>query len=268
MYLVDNHAHLQFSEFNSFKDQALANARKAGVKNIVVSGISSDDWRDIKHLANEHFDIIPSFGVHPWEVEKQPADWFRLLQKYLKKIPSGVGEIGLDRWIKPRNETLQKEFFIKQMNLAAKLNLPVSIHILKAWDWYFEVIKEINPMPKRMMFHVFNGSIQVLEKLLATEAMFSIGGNILDKKRKQAREVFQAIPEDRLLLETDSPSMLPPEEYRISSPTVVNGKIINEPANLDKIASGLAEIKGVDKISLIKTTYENSKNFWGDIFNE
>ena len=224
----DAHNHLQDSRFDGIRQNLIREMRTAGVTRCVVNGTCPDDWPRVAKLAAEYPDlIIPSFGLHPW---KQPTEgWFEQLVGYLDSVPNAcIGECGLDRWMEGHDIEKQTAIFVKQLQLATERNLPISIHCLKAWGPLIEVL-ESNPLPERgFLLHSYGGSAELVPRLAKLGAYFSFSGYFLHSRKHKVRDAFLRVPSDRLLLETDAPDMLPPENV-ISHP-LPGG--LNHPANL------------------------------------
>ncbi|MBN2491433.1 MAG: TatD family hydrolase [Planctomycetes bacterium] len=263
--LIDAHLHLQDPELQPHLEGVLARAATAGVERLVVNGTSEDDWSAVRELAAEHPSVVPCFGVHPWFATERSGRWRQRLREFLESVPSAVGEIGLDRWVTPRDEAAQEELFRAQLALARKLARPVTIHCLKAWDWMMRVLRDEPSLEAGMHFHAFDGPVAVIEPLLAEGACFSFAGNVLAPGRKRARAALAALPLERLLLESDAPDMPPPPAYRTHELRDAEGRILNEPANLGAVVRGLAELKGVAPERLAEATTENARRFFGEI---
>lgn len=243
--LIDCHLHLQDPAIKPHLPQILSRASESGVRLMVCNGTCEDDWPAVAELARTHRQIVPCFGLHPWYVPKRSADWLARLETFLRATPSGVGEIGLDRWIEPRDEPAQEQAFRAQLALARQLGRPVMIHCLRAWGWLMDVLRDEPPLPQGMLIHAFGGSPELIAPLAEMGAYFSFAGNIFEEKRHKARETLQTVPIDRLLIETDAPDMLPPPDcctHAIAS----DGRLLNEPANLPAIFPGIAQLRNVD----------------------
>jgi TatD DNase family protein len=221
------------------------------------NGTAEDDWQDVLDLATAHTDILPFFGLHPWFVKDRSPDWLTNLRSFLDAVPSAIGEIGLDRHIQDRDEAAQEEVFRAQLALAVDRELPVTIHCLKAWGWLLDVLADIPSLPP-MLIHAYGGSAEVVQPLTTMGAYFSFGGSVLGQNHLRARAALQAVPLDRLLIETDAPALLPPEPYRPHALETADGERYNEPANLPAIAEGVAELLRVSSGSLIAITAENA----------
>lgn len=265
---VDSHVHLQAAEFRPHLDEILSRAADAGVKLLVSNGTRESDWEELATLARRNPCVVPCFGLHPWYAGERSSRWLRDLERYLTEYPSAVGEIGLDRWIEPRNEKAQDEVFRVQLDLARSLGRPAVIHCVRAWGRIDDVLRDQKPFPSGLLFHAFGGPVEILCSLIKKGAFFSFSGTALKPTNTRVRAAVRAVPRDRLLLETDAPDMLPPEPFRshwISGP---DGRPINEPSNLAEIARGVADLRGESIDRLAKTTWENAQRLFSGLLNE
>lgn len=262
--LIDNHLHLQDTAFSGQLDQVLEQAGQRGVNFFCCNGTSPSDWSSVREIWNNHSGIIPSFGVHPWKVNDLPDDWFDQLHKLLDEIPAAIGEIGIDRWITPRDEKLQEEIFRKQLRLASERNLPVSVHCLRAWDWLLRILKE-EKQPPAILLHAFSGSPELIDTLVEKNCWFSFAGNLHRKEKQKLRECFKKVPLERLLLETDSPDIPPPRGMNINSTIKNHGQLINEPANLSAILTKAADLMTMPAGDFAEALWQNANRFWGEL---
>jgi TatD DNase family protein len=259
---VDSHVHLQDAAFADDLSAVLLRAGQAGIIKMICNGTSQTDWPMVLDLVQKHAAIIPCFGLHPWFVKNRTADWLDELESFLARTPSCIGEIGLDRWIADRDEQVQEEVFRDQLSLAVKLNKPVMVHCVRAWGPLMDVLQSLPTLPPAMLIHAFGGSAELIKPLTQMGAYFSFAASVLDPKREKARLALQAMPADRLLLETDSPDLPPSEPYRmIESIMMKDGSCRNEPANLPLFAVKIAEIKNVSLDELSMQTTNNAKKF-------
>jgi TatD DNase family protein len=261
--LVDCHIHLQDESFADDLPAVLGRAADAGVSRFACNGSSIDDWPAVTTLARKHAQIIPCFGVHPWYVGQQPVTWLEELRRCLLSMPGAVGEIGLDRWIDPRDEPLQERFFRQQLAIARELNRPVMVHCLRAWGWLLDVLKVEPPPAEGMLIHAFGGSAEMIRPLANMGAYFSFAGNVLEPRRWRAREALAAVPVDRLLIETDSPDLPPPKDFRSYGQARADGRIRNEPANLPRILRGIAQVRHADEAQLAEAIWQNASRLFG-----
>jgi TatD DNase family protein len=263
--LVDTHCHLQEEVLEGHVEAIVSRARETGVSHLVVNGTHPGDWPQVLDLARTYPEVVPCFGLHPWFVGDAPGNWAEVLEHYIDAVPSAVGEIGLDRWVKDRDEVAQEEALRIQLAIAYRRHLPVMVHCLRAWGWLMGVLQEVGPSPAGMLIHAYGGPAELIGPLCDLGGYFSFAGNVLDDRRKRARASLLAVPLDRLLVETDAPAMLPPEPF---GPHVIvgpDGEQWNEPANLPSIAVGIAQLLRVSPEALADATRENARNLFGDL---
>ena len=256
MSLHDSHNHLQ-----RFADPAriIAEMQAAGIADCVVNGTGEDDWDDVAVLAERFPDFVtPAFGLHPWKAHRRSTDWLRKLATHLDRFPTAsIGECGLDGWVEEPSPAIQREVFLPQLALARERRLPITIHALKAWEPLFDAFATEAP-PEKFLLHSFGGSAELVKRLSAVGAYFSFSGHFLHPRKARVLEAFNLIPRDRLLLETDAPEMLPPEEF--ITHLMAGGQ--NHPANLPRIAGGLATALGISPDHLAEITSANHAGFF------
>ena len=257
MKFYDAHNHLQDDRFAGRQGELLAACEKSGVARMVVNGACESDWPQVLALARENKIVLPSFGYHPWYLGERTPDWLANLEKFLDAVPSAVGEIGLDRWKPGLSYEHQEEVFLAQLQLAAKRNLPVSIHCLQAWGRMLELLQK-NPRPERgFVLHSFGGPAEMIPALAKLGAYFSFPGYFLHERKLKQRETFRHVPTDRLLIETDAPDQHLPTEKILHPLAAADGSPLNHPANLPAVYSGLAEFFGEKVESLAARVEEN-----------
>jgi TatD DNase family protein len=263
--LYDAHNHLQDERFGSRSNELLAEAVKQGVAKMVVNGSCEEDWPKVLDLARRHSEVIPSFGYHPWYVKERSPDWQKELARFLDEVPSAMGEIGLDRWIEGYDTPQQEEVFIWQLRLASERNLPVSIHCLKAWGRLLEILQS-EPRPKcGIVLHSFGGPKEMIPALAGLGAHFSFPGYFTHERKVKQREAFRAVPADRLLIETDAPDQLLPDNLSSYSITDSNGKALNHPANLAAVYRFVAEFLEKPVEQLLKLVEMNFLRLFGGL---
>lgn len=259
----DAHNHLQDAWLTPHRTQVLADLAQIPLARAVVNGTCPSDWPEVASLAREHAFVLPSIGLHPWNVGNATSTWRDDLLRQLQESGHSsrsvaIGEIGLDRWIleraRPDDSRLaglrraalneQIEAFSWQLNLAAERNLPATIHCLDAWGALAEVLRR-SPRPARgFLLHAYGGSIELAREFKALGGYFSFNGYFLGERQSARRAVFAALPADRLLVETDAPAMPPPADVRTYSlPGVADGSPINHPGNITAIYAGLAAVR-------------------------
>ncbi|HWL53625.1 MAG TPA: TatD family hydrolase [Chthoniobacteraceae bacterium] len=232
----------------------------------VVNGTCEADWPQVAGLARQHRWVIPAYGVHPWQVSEVGPEWQKRLEAALEGGGT-VGEIGLDLWKRLDNLEQQKEVFLWQLRLAAERNLPVTLHCLRAWDVLWSVL-EREPTPERgFLLHAYGGPPDRVKAWAERGAFFSFSGSFLARERSRKREPFRHVPADRLLMETDAPSMpLPPEHRRFTLPgDAAEGESAppNHPANLVAVYHGFAAWSGRSVASVAEQVAGNFRRLFG-----
>lgn len=254
---IDAHNHLhQLPD----PDAAIALMRHAGIIGCVVNGTSETDWPAVADLARRHPDfVLPSFGLHPWYAHHRTSSWFDSLRRHLDRFPTAViGECGVDGWVGTPDIETQLAAFLPQLRLARERDLPITIHALKAWEPLFDALRQEAPPTRGFLLHSFGGSRETATRLSRLGAHFSFSGYFLHSRKASTLAVYSSIPRDRLLLETDAPTMTPPAEF-IDFP-MADGT--NHPANLTAIARGLASALQVDAASLAHDCLDNTRQFF------
>jgi TatD DNase family protein len=225
-----------------------------------------NDWAEVAKLAKEHSWIRPSFGLHPWRIKERSANWKAALIDSIESVGErvAVGEIGLDRWIENYDLDDQREVFVWQLTLAAERNLPATIHCLQAWGALAEVLRA-EPVPEcGFLIHAYGGPIEMLQEFADRGAYFSFNGAHLHARKTARREVFQVVPLERLLVETDAPAMPPPPEHSpYSLPNTDDDQTVNHPANIAHIYEELAKLRGMSLESLATQVEENFERLFG-----
>jgi TatD DNase family protein len=265
MRFFDAHNHFHDPRLDRLERAAwLAKASSDGLAQMVVNGTEPSDWPAVASLAHAHStQIIPSFGVHPWKVSTVPEDWETTLVTAIDAAagegPVGIGEVGLDRWIDDPDVDLQEEIFVRQLRLATERNLPLTIHCLRAWGPLMDILK-VFPTPRRgFLIHSVGASTETIRQLADKGAYFSVSGPFADPAKKKFRKALAAIPEDRLLLETDAPDMLPPESWQAEALTAPDSdEPVCHPANLFPLHRFVAEAR---EIPLERLTEQLEANF-------
>ena len=265
MNFFDAHNHLQDDRFGGRQNELLAACEKSGVARMVVNGACESDWPQVLALAEQNEIVLPSFGYHPWHLAERTPDWKTNLEKFLDKIPSAVGEIGLDRWRPDLTYEGQEEIFLAQLKIAAERNRAVSIHCLQAWGRLLELL-QTNPRPAcGFILHSFGGPLEMIPALAKLGAYFSFPGYFLNERKLRQRETFKQVPPARLLIETDAPDQHLPPEKNLFPLVSSAGKPLNHPANLPAVYKGLAVFLGEPMGSLAARVAENFQRVFGGL---
>lgn len=247
--MIDTHTHINCIEELSI-DQIIQNAKDNGVEKLIVPAAYPSDIDIVAELVEKYENVYGLLGVHPSEVK----DWDDSLIDKIKEYSIspkivGIGEIGLDYyWDKSFND-LQKEVFIKQVKLANKLDLPISIHDREAHKDTFDILTEYNKNSKVVM-HCFSGSVEFMRECVKKDWYIAIGGVVTFKKAIKLKGVAKEVPLKKILLETDAP-YLTPVPYR--------GKT-NQPAYVKYVAEEIAKLRGMSFDEINEITTENAKD--------
>ncbi len=259
LHWTDAHNHLQDPRLGN-PAPIIAAMKLTGVTRCVVNATREADWTAVENLATTYPDfIVPAFGIHPWHAHTTGPGWLEKLATLLEKHPrAAIGECGLDQWLTDPPREIQRPVFINQLRLARELDRPLTIHCLKAWGALLDAFAEAPP-PSRFLMHSFGGSIESARRLIPLGAFFSFSGHFLHPRKAAVLEVFRQLPHDRILLETDTPDMLPPAEF-ITHPLPGNH---NHPANLPAIGQALAAALGMTPEALAELTRDNARYCFG-----
>lgn len=187
------------NHFQEFPDPAAA---AAGLRTAICCSTGPADWEAVRKLSEAVPGVIPFFGLHPWLIAEAGGDWLAPLGQLLRDTRSGVGECGLDS-LKPPSLPEQAEVLKRQLELAALLDRPVSLHCVKAWGPLLDILRASRPL--RFLVHSYSGPAEITRGLAALGGYFSFGPAILDERRVKARAALAEVPRDRLLFESEAP---------------------------------------------------------------
>lgn len=256
MKLFDTHCHLDDERFNEDREELIENLRKDGVDRLVTAGYSLEGSKRAVELSEKYDFIFSTVGISPNDVpetmEELDEELKQIEELYMnaKKIVA-VGEIGLDYHWNTENKDIQKQAFIKQIELANKLNLPIQIHTRDAVMDTLEILKN-HSVNKKGIFHCCPFNRELVKEGLKLGFYISFAGPITFKNSKNASEIIQLVPDDKMLVETDSP-YLSPEPFR--------GKR-NDPRNVQYIIKKIAEVKEKSFEDIEKIVYENANRIF------
>lgn len=251
MTLFDSHCHLDDEKFNEDRDQLIQNLQNQNIEKLVSAGYDISSSKKAIELAKKYSFIYATCGISPNDV---PEDIFEI-ENLLKQIEQfanyekivAIGEIGLDYYWNKENKQIQKELFIKQIQLANKLNLPIVIHTREAVQDTLEILKKY-PVKNLGVFHCCPLNRELVKEALKLGYYISFAGPITFKNSKNADEIISLVPNEKILIETDSP-YLSPEPNR--------GKR-NNPANVKFTAQKIADVRQVTLEEIAKITYDNA----------
>lgn len=230
--MIDCHLHLQDPRLAESLPEIMKTVRSLGIQRLVVNGTCPRDWDAVESLASIYPEVTPSFGLHPWRVGTEPEGWLEDLERRLIRHPAaGVGEIGLDRWIRGHDLEKQRAVFLPQLALAERLGRSVSIHCLHAWGSLLEILTE-RERKAGLLLHSYGGPAEMVERFVEMGAFFSLSGYFFRPEKAGKLAVFDRVPVDHLLLETDAPDMMPPPALRRFELPGGSVTELNHPGNL------------------------------------
>ncbi|MEY4659854.1 MAG: hypothetical protein RJB36_1620 [Bacteroidota bacterium] len=250
-FLIDTHAHLYAEEFDEDRQDMLQRATEAGVKAMLLPNIDSSSIEPMEKLAAQNPNCIQMMGLHPTYVKENWEEELAHIESKLFSNPEkycAVGEIGMDLYWDKTFIEAQKEVFRRQIQWAKQLNLPIAIHVRKAFNELFEIMDQEWTPQLRGVFHCYTGSAEQVKKIVKYEQFYFGIGGVLSYKNAGLQEVLTHIPIDRLVLETDAPYL---------SPVPYRGKR-NESAYLQEIAGKMVDILGISMDEVKETTSRNA----------
>ena len=251
MEIFDTHAHYADSAFDEDREQVLSELPEKGVKLVMLAASGLDDSRENVLLAQKYDYIYADVGVHPESVDETPADYIGTLRELIASEPKikAVGEIGLDYHYEGYDREKQIRFFREQLELAKKLDMPVIVHSRNATEDTVEILKEYRP---KGVVHCFSGSAETAREIVKIGMYIGFTGVLTFKNAKKALKALEAVPVDRLLMETDCPYMAP-EPFR--------GRRCDS-SMIAYTAAKAAEIKGIPVEELLEITCRNGMKMY------
>ncbi|MDO4662672.1 MAG: TatD family hydrolase [Tissierellia bacterium] len=252
MKIIDAHTHITDKAFDKDRDFIIKDLENFNIKAIINP--SEDIETSIKavELSKDYENVYAAVGIHPENVDNVKEEDFIKLEELAKneKVVA-IGEIGLDYYWKDDNKELQKKVFIRQIELAIKLNLPLVIHSRSAAGDTIEILEKYKDKVVCQM-HAFGDSVEMMERYVKLGFYISIGGVVTFKNSRKIKEVAKSVPLDRLLIETDAP-YLTPEPYR---------SLRNDPRKIIEVAREISNIKDIKLDKLTKNTTRNTERLF------
>jgi len=248
--IFDTHCHLNSEQLYPEIETYIEHAFKGNVKKFLVVGFDKKTSLLAVKIAKKYDFCYATVGFHPTEIfdlsEKDFTDMFKDVTN--KKIVA-IGEIGLDYyWIKEEAQRdLQKEYFIRQIEIANQLLLPIVVHNRNAIEDCLTILKEHKPLYGGVM-HCYSGSVDMMQEFIDLGMMISLGGPVTFTNAKTPKEVAEEVPLESLLVETDSPYL---------APHPLRGTV-NEPYNINLVIEEIARLKDLSKAHIEDITYKNA----------
>jgi TatD DNase family protein len=254
MQYFDTHAHIGLICEDPIEQLiVIQEARQASVNRIISICNSLIDFVRIYDNLKSAANVYHAVGVSPSEVQNPGKNWIQTIEQNAKNPRVvAIGEIGLDYYRKFGDKKSQIELFITQLDLAAKLNLPVIIHNREAGKDVLDILKDRLP-PRGGVLHCYSENAEYAVKALNLNLYFSFAGNLTYRNAKNLHETIDVLPLDRIIIESESPFMVPADH---------RGKR-NMPKYLPITARFLAEMLEMNEEELGNTLWENSNRIFG-----
>ncbi len=253
MMIFDTHAHYDDEQFDEDRDELLASMQACGVEAVTNIGASLATSQNTIELTKKYPFVYGAIGVHPNEVDELNEDGIAWLKENsaLPKIVA-VGEIGLDYyWDEPGRE-VQKKWFLRQLELAREVKLPVVIHSRDAAKDTLDIMKSFHAESLGGVIHCFSYTKEMAREYLNMGFYLGIGGVVTFKNAKKLKEVVEYMPMEQMVLETDCPYL---------SPVPNRGKR-NSSLNLPYVVEEVARLKGISADEVIGITNRNAKTMY------
>lgn len=251
VFLINTHSHANMLKETNI-DDAILSAQNENIITIIPSSTAEDIF-EVDTFIQKYHDVYGYVGVFPEEVktftDKTLSDMENIIKNNKKVI--GIGEIGLDYYWDKTFKELQKEVFIKQIDFANQMNLPLNIHSREAHQDTLEILKKYNKNSTAIL-HCFSGSLDFAKECIKEGIYISLGGVVTFKNAIKAKEVATNIPLEYLLLETDDPYL---------APVPFRGKE-NQPMYVKYVAQTIADLRGVSIEEVAKATVKNAERIF------
>jgi len=246
--MIDSHCHLDHEPLAENLSQVILRSKNIGLDKILTISTTTSSFSKIVDIVNFDPMIYGTFGIHPHETNLE----FVKKETIVKNIKSnkkiiGVGETGLDFYYNNSNKVNQINSFENHINASIDLNVPIIVHSRNAELETFEILNKYKKENLKILMHCFTGTSNFAEKLMKFNTYFSASGIITFKNSTDLQKTFKIIPEDKLLIETDSPFL---------TPIPMRGKK-NEPSYIKYTLEKLAELKNLNIKNLDNITTNN-----------
>ena len=251
--IFDTHAHYDDEAFDGDREELLLSLRDQGIEAVVNIGASIQSSKNTLELMARYPFVYGAIGVHPNETAELDENWMEWLKQAAsaEKVVA-IGEIGLDYyWNEPEPE-VQKHWFVRQLQLAREVGLPIGVHSRDAPKDTLDIIKAEGAGELGGVIHCFSYSLEMAKEYLDMGFYLGIGGVLTFQNAKKLKEVVAYMPLERIVLETDCPYL---------SPVPFRGKR-NSSLNLPYVVEAVSQIKGVPSEEVIRQTTLNARRMY------
>ncbi len=248
MNLIDSHCHLDAGEFDADRAAVIDRAQAAGVRAQIVPAVTAASWPGLRDACALAPGLYPAYGLHPVFLDQHRPEHLELLQDWItRERPHAIGECGLDYFIPTLDRQQQQDYFIGQLALARRFDIPVIVHARRAVDAVIAAIKQVGGL--RGVVHSFSGSPEQARQLHQLGFLIGLGGPLTYDRAQRLHRLVAAMPLDQLLLETDAPDQ--PDAG-------IRGER-NEPARLPVILDTVARLRGEPVEAIAAQTTANAQ---------
>lgn len=251
--MIDTHCHLDDRQFKNDLQNVLQKSREANVSRWILIGYDPVRWDASISLAGSVTGMFHTVGVHPACAQQWNAEIAAELRKVAVESGAvGIGEAGLDFYRDNAPLEIQEAAFRGQLDIAAALNLPLVIHMRDAEAEMLRILGDTQSLPT-LIFHSFDGSAELMNYIIESGSYVGIGGLATRQKSDMLREQLKRVPKERILLETDSPYLVPAKQKDRR----------NQPAQIATIAEMMAVHLGTTSAELAATSTRNAERVFG-----
>ncbi len=250
--IFDSHAHYDSERYAEDRDSVLSQMPENGICAILNCASDVESAKMSIELSEKYPFIYAAVGVHLHEAEDVSEDYISILRELAKheKVVA-IGEIGLDYHYDFSPRDIQRKVLCEQIELAKELDLPVVLHDREAHGDMYEILEKYAPI--KGVMHCFSGSVELMKQSVKLGLYIGLGGAVTFKNARVPLEVAEAVPLDRLLLETDAPYMTP-VPYRSKR---------NDSKYIELVAEKIAEVRGITADEVLSAAEENAKRLFG-----
>ncbi len=251
--MIDSHCHLDHNPLNLNIKEVLQRSKETGVEKLLTISTNIESYNKILEIIKIDVMIYGTIGIHPHEVDKYKINTNFMVSEYKKNERIiGIGETGLDYYYENSLREKQKESFRIHIESSIQCGCPIIVHSRNAEEDTFNILNDYKNEKPKILMHCFTGSKEFSDKLLNLNTYFSASGIITFKNSIELQDTFKNIPNNRILIETDSPFL---------SPVPMRGKK-NEPSFIKYTLDHLSKIKEMDFSEMENITTENFNNLF------
>ena len=246
--MIDSHCHLDHEPLLNNINEVLKRSKEVGIKKLLTICTTLKGFNNIKNILTIDKIIYGTFGIHPHETDNDNISK-NIIVENIKKSPKliGIGETGLDFYYNHSKKNKQIDSFKRHIEAALETNLPIIVHSRNAEEETFKILSKYKHEKPKILMHCFTGSYNFYKKMEELNSFFSASGIITFNNSQDLQNTFLKIPNNKLLVETDSPFL---------SPVPMRGKK-NEPSFIKYTIKKLAEIKNINMSEMINITTDN-----------